>query len=268
MKVWKLSPILFAVAAAGFSVPTVNSVITGEPLNVAFLVLALSCFVFAIVFFIVGLQPAAAGDRPAAYRRLVRISVGLGVVTLLGGLWWVLGGAGIYGSPVAGALEDRDRLTGNPNNWEFWMLWVVVAGPIALLPCALLEWRRPRAGAGALVVAAAFAGEAGIRASRTGSEYAWDDALIVIGGIATPMLLLAMALLVLGAGRARRRAVIVASLAVSVFVVGLLFRYTVVKNQWNAHDREREQKAPVRGGPAPVIPPAPDPARIRALRGM
>ncbi|MEX2168152.1 MAG: hypothetical protein WD851_02490 [Pirellulales bacterium] len=50
----KLVPILFAVAAVGFSVPTLKSVITGEPLNGAFLALAAAMFVLALVFFVVG----------------------------------------------------------------------------------------------------------------------------------------------------------------------------------------------------------------------
>ena len=50
----KLIPLLFAVAAVGFSVPTVKSVLTGEKLNVAFLALAPAMFVLALVFFVVG----------------------------------------------------------------------------------------------------------------------------------------------------------------------------------------------------------------------
>jgi hypothetical protein len=50
----KLVPILFAVAAVGFSVPTAKSIITGEPLNVAFLALAAAMFVLALVFVVVG----------------------------------------------------------------------------------------------------------------------------------------------------------------------------------------------------------------------
>ena len=50
----KLVPILFALAAVLFSVPTVISVIKGESLNVAFLVIAPAMFVLALVFFAVG----------------------------------------------------------------------------------------------------------------------------------------------------------------------------------------------------------------------
>ena len=50
----KLIPIMLTVAALGFSVPTVKSVITGEPHNAAFLVLALAFLALALFFFIVG----------------------------------------------------------------------------------------------------------------------------------------------------------------------------------------------------------------------
>lgn len=56
MKVWKnkLVPILFAIASVGFFVPVVKQVIKEEPVNGAFLVLALAFFVMAIVFLAVG----------------------------------------------------------------------------------------------------------------------------------------------------------------------------------------------------------------------
>ena len=50
----KLIPIMFVVAAVGFSIPTVKSIITGEPHNAAFLVLAPTFLALALFFFIVG----------------------------------------------------------------------------------------------------------------------------------------------------------------------------------------------------------------------
>jgi hypothetical protein len=66
MKIWKLVPVLFVIGAVGFSVPTVKSVITGESLNVAFLVIALSFFTLAIVFFIVGRKAGGGSGVPNA----------------------------------------------------------------------------------------------------------------------------------------------------------------------------------------------------------
>ncbi|MBM4074008.1 MAG: hypothetical protein FJ271_34620, partial [Planctomycetes bacterium] len=95
--------------------------------------------------------------QPTAYRWLVRIVIVLGAITfVLSGLWLV-GGAGMFGSPVAGAFK-MNRL-GFPNYWQFWIFWVVIAGPIALLPCALLERFFPRIGASAMIVAAIFVAE-------------------------------------------------------------------------------------------------------------
>jgi len=65
MKVWKFVPILFALAAVLFSVPTVKSVITGEPLNVIFFVLAPSFFTLAIVFFVAG-RKSGGGSGPSS----------------------------------------------------------------------------------------------------------------------------------------------------------------------------------------------------------
>ena len=56
MMLWKnkLVPILFALAGVLFLVPTVKSVIKGQPLNLPNLILALVCLVFALIFGIVG----------------------------------------------------------------------------------------------------------------------------------------------------------------------------------------------------------------------
>jgi hypothetical protein len=172
--------------------------------------------------------------QPTAYRRLVRIVIIVGTITFLGGGLWLVAGGGIAGSPVDGAFRVENRTTGG-NYWEFWILWVVVAGPIALLPCALLERFCPRAGAAAMVVAAIFVAEAGIRSGRNDWGYAGTDALIVIWCIATPMFLLAVSLLALGAGRMRRQVAIVGIFAMTLLEVGLSVQFVQEHDYWNAN---------------------------------
>jgi hypothetical protein len=184
------------------------------------------------------------------YRRLIKIALGISIVTCAGGLLWLVGGAGIYGSPVAGAFE-RDRLDGYLNHWQFWIFWVVVAGPIALLPGVLLERAFPRAGACTLIGAGLFVAEAGIRASRVYVGFSDEDALIVIGCIATPMLLLATLFLVLSVSRISLGGLIAGILALCIIGGVISFRYKTVRDYWNencprslesSHGKARELK--------------------------
>lgn len=176
-----------------------------------------------------------------AYRRLVQISIIFGTITLIGGGLWVYGGAGLYGSPVTGSLQV-DPLTGFTNYWNYWILWVVIAGPVALLPCALLERFFPRVGSVAMVVAALFVAEAGIRSGRSFWGYAGTDVLIVLGFITTPMLLLAVSLIALGSSQIRWKAVTATLIALILLTVGLQVRYTAERNYWNANCPARIQK--------------------------
>ncbi len=176
----------------------------------------------------------ADSSQPTAYRRLVRFVIFLGTITFVSGCFWLWLGAGIYGSPVAGAFEV-DKLTGYSNYYQFWILWVAVAGPIALLPCALLERFLPPVGALAMIIASLFVAEAGIRASRMYWGFSTADAQIVIGCISIPMMLLAASLLMLRARRIRWQTVIVALFAMILLVVGLSVRYMEVKDYWNAN---------------------------------
>ncbi|MEK6286155.1 MAG: hypothetical protein AABO57_10475 [Acidobacteriota bacterium] len=66
MKVWKnkLVTILFALAGVLFLVPTVKSVIKGEPLNVASLVLSLVFLVFSLVLGVAGGRKSGEGSGP------------------------------------------------------------------------------------------------------------------------------------------------------------------------------------------------------------
>jgi hypothetical protein len=168
---------------------------------------------------------------PAAYRWLVRIAIALGAITFAGGILWLWGGALMYGSPITGAFSGR--LIGN--YWEFWILWVVIAGPIALLPYALLERYFPRLGAIAMIVAAIFVAEAGIRSGRNYWGYAGGDALVVIVLITTPILLLGLSLLWLGARPIRWQAVTIAAFAMILLYLGIGVRYKLVKDYWDAN---------------------------------
>src|SRR5581483_6076923 len=57
-----------------------------------------------------------------------RTALGVGAVLTLGGVLWCLGGAGIYGSPLAGMQGE-----------ELTRIWVfLLAGPFSALPAALL----------------------------------------------------------------------------------------------------------------------------------
>ena len=79
------------------------------------------------------------GRGQDGYHRLLRFVVGMGIITFVGGVLWIFVGAGIYGSPLSGLFSSSD----NPDaNWGTWILCVVVAGPLAVLPCALLERQR------------------------------------------------------------------------------------------------------------------------------
>jgi hypothetical protein len=179
--------------------------------------------------------------QPTAYRWLVRIVIVLGAITfVLSGLWlWA--GAGIFGSPLEGAFKNNE-LTGFPNYWEFWTFWVVMAGPIALLPCALLERFFPRIGASAMIVAAIVVAETGIRSGGDPSGYAGIDALIVIGCITTPILLLGLALLALRARRIRWQAVVGAIFLMILLAAGLRGRYEAEKEYWNAKNPAKKHK--------------------------
>ena len=170
--------------------------------------------------------------QPTTYRRLLRFAEGLSLIGFLGGGLWLIGGAGMYGSPVSGAYTVN-TLTGLPKYWEFWIFWVVAVGPMGLLPCTLLENFFPRVGAIAMMAAAIFVAEAGILSGR-GSDY-WgyrcDDALIVMGCIAAPIMALGLVLLAVQTPRFPWRKAIIALLMLAVFLGGHL---VMEKIYWDA----------------------------------
>ena len=168
------------------------------------------------------------------YRSLVRFMFCVSVFTSMGGALWLIGGAGIHGSPVGGAFYI-DPLTGYQNYWPFWMMVVVTAGPIALLPCILLERLRPHSGAVAMIITGFLVAEAGIRASRMYWGFADADAQLIIACISAPTLLSGLALLILGSRDARRRHTIVGLLAVCFLAMIVTVRFQMVKQYWNAN---------------------------------
>lgn len=159
-----------------------------------------------------------------AYHRLLDFATWLGVITFIGGLLWMFAGAGIYGSPLGGLSAPWDRPGAK---WAFWILLVVICGPLALLPCALLERGWPRAGAIAMAAGAILAAEAGIRASDAAAGFS-DDALIVIGSISVPLLVLAGGLLALRIDRHSVRGMLLLVAMCAVIIVGLRLRYVGV----------------------------------------
>lgn len=70
---------------------------------------------------------------------ILAVSMALGVLGGLGTAAFVLGGAGMFGSPFSG--DPYFQLT---------LLAVLAFCPLAILPCTILEWWRPRVGAVAL----------------------------------------------------------------------------------------------------------------------
>ena len=179
--------------------------------------------------------------QPTDYRRLVRIAIVVGTITFLGGGLWLFAGGGIAGSPVDGAFKIEGRTLWG-NYWQFWILWVVIAGPMGLLPCALLERFFPRVGAIMMILAAIFVAEAGIRSGRNYWGYSGADALIVIGCIAAPIFLLAVRLLALGARQIRRQTKITAIFVMILLAVGISVQYVKEKDYWNANCPGRMNK--------------------------
>ncbi|WDQ15696.1 hypothetical protein [Rhodopirellula sp. P2] len=87
--------------------------------------------------------------RPASYQAFVRFMLGFGILTGLAGLLWLVAGVGIHGAPISANAFQVDR-HGYTDHWSFWMIVVVIAGPNALFPAALLE--RFRLGDGAIAL--------------------------------------------------------------------------------------------------------------------
>jgi len=58
----KLVPLLFAVAGVGFLVPSVKSLVRGEPTEAAFLVIGLALITLSIVFGALGRRTAGRGS--------------------------------------------------------------------------------------------------------------------------------------------------------------------------------------------------------------
>jgi len=172
--------------------------------------------------------------KPTGYRRLVRFALGLGIVTLLGGILWICAGAGIYGSPVGGAFQVN-RLSGFPNYSDTGLLLVTIVGPLGMLAYALLEWWQPRFGAVAMMAAGTLVAEFGIRASRMFWGFASADALIVIGCISTPMLVLGGCLLTLYESSRRVPAFCIVVGVTAMLLGGISLRLTSMNTYWRAH---------------------------------
>ena len=105
---------------------------------------------------------------------------------MTGSVLWCIGGAGLYGSPVAGAFGN-DSLTGFPNYNQTGLFLAVIAGPGMLLPWSLLErWRSPW-GALGMLGSSLLTAEFAIRSGRMLWGYAQDDVLLTLALISVPI---------------------------------------------------------------------------------
>jgi hypothetical protein len=101
-------------------------------------------------------------------------------------------------------------------------VWILVFGPMAVLPAAVVEWCRPRWGGALLMAASVVAGEFAVQAGKSGSGY---DEWVVSFGICTvtvPMMTLGLALL-LTANRQFSLRKLIVSLAIVAVSCGYLF---------------------------------------------
>lgn len=173
----------------------------------------------------------SASAQVSAYDRGVAIVMGFSIITAVGGLLWLLAGAGIYGSPVAGA---SGFWPGEGRNTQFWYLCIVLFGPVGLLPFSLLEAYSPRFGALAMIFASCLILEFGNRASCVYWGFN-ETAHYVSWFISFPMILVATTLLIL-----RSRKFAGAQILVTAVLLGLLLAATTIRRQrlakyWDAN---------------------------------
>jgi hypothetical protein len=163
-----------------------------------------------------------------SHRRFVWFLIGLGGVTAPLGALWLLAGAGMYGSPVVGR-----------GDWGFWMFWVVIAGPLAILPCALFEKKWPRRGGIILMALATLTAEFGIRAARMHrGTFADEDVWIVIVCLSVPLFFFG-AFCVWMAARDNRRKILAALVVAALMIgAGIGLRFKHARDTWNAHAAE------------------------------
>jgi hypothetical protein len=167
----------------------------------------------------------------ASYRAFVWFLLVLGILTGLGSVLWLVAGAGIYGSPISSnAFRVDDK--GYTDYWSFWMLFVVMTGPFALFPAALLERFRPGHGAIAMIFASLVVAEAGIQSSKAFWGFASDNAQVVIFCIALPMLLFATNLVLLRLGPLSRKQRWGGCVGLCLLAALVTVRYQMVRQHW------------------------------------
>ncbi len=167
------------------------------------------------------------------YCRLVSFLTGFSAISWAGGLFWLVAGAGIYGSPISTDAFQIDPRTGYTDYWSYWMVFVIAGGSLALFPFMLIERYASGAGAVAMVVSGTLVAEAGIRASRMFWGFSDADALLVIAFITVPMFFFALVLLLLGDSHLGARRTIGGLMTVCFRSIGIAVRYQVVKQFWN-----------------------------------
>jgi hypothetical protein len=108
---------------------------------------------------------------------------------------------------------------------QFPFVWVLVFGPMALLPVALLEWCRPRWGAATLMAASVLAGESAIRAGKWEGGYDEWTAFLGLTAVTVPLMTLGLALFVTAKRQFSLRTLVALITFVAVSSGYFFFRY-------------------------------------------
>lgn len=115
------------------------------------------------------------------YRRAILVaSFGLGIISMLGAVLFLVAGAGMYGSPFMGDVRSNVSLFA-----------VVFFGPLAILPCSVIETRAPTFGAALLCASTLGCTLAAILYSNGESGF-------LVYNVATVMLSLSFPIFLLG----------------------------------------------------------------------
>ncbi|TWU27874.1 hypothetical protein [Bythopirellula polymerisocia] len=105
---------------------------------------------YALSFLLPGWLRGHAGgiDSRSSKSNVLRLVIVFGVFASLLSMLWLLGGAGIYGSPVGTAFKYGST---NSLSSETWLFLYVTSGPMAILPLSCLELHKPGWGARAMI---------------------------------------------------------------------------------------------------------------------
>lgn len=115
------------------------------------------------------------------YRQAILVtSFGLGIISMLGAVLFLVTGAGTYGSPLAGDIR-----------FNLSLLAVVLFGPLAILLCSVVETRAPTLGA-AILCASTLGGTLAAIVNNYG------ESGFLVYNVATVMLSISLPIFLLG----------------------------------------------------------------------